>query len=365
MKKTLLIFCLISLANLNSASGAYFYSDVVEQAIQTSFPSEVQADVAAEYEAQMNPDTGEIDTNGIMNVCYAGGFDVTTDDGAAECANFVQTMAGTCPYTISGAVYDNNGDKILKDTDPRSFIDYYNNPQTNEEKLRKCVLDKTIDWAIKSAAEGGGNEGGFQQTRSDKGNRICDKNGNPLTDSAGHYLLGATNFGITTCASGLSVACIKNMTKADAKKYYWTRHFMKMRYYRLPIEIQALVMEMSISGIGNAGKAFRCTLDGKPASWGNYPVVTNDPVNALQEWETSHSNGERDAFKRRYTGMDLVNGKNCVPVHQERRKRAYEHLKDIYKTCANELGISWVKPVTKYPFMKDPSTLKMTPSKAS
>ena len=345
MKKIALFFTMCFLTNTSVGFCAYFYADVVEQAIQTSFPSEVQADVAAEYEAQMNPDTGEIDTNGILNVCYAGGFDVTTDDGAADCAMFVQTMAGACPYTTSGAVYDEAGNKISKEIDSRSFMDYYNHPQTDEEKLRKCISDKTIDWAIKLKEEGGGNEGGFQQTRSDTGNRICDKYGNPLKDAKGNYLLGATNFGITTCSSGLSVACIKNMTKDDAKRYYWTRHYMKMRYYRLPIEIQALVLEMSISGIGNAGKDFRCSLDGNPVSWSNYPVITDDPVNAFDNWGTKYDKQtkEQDTFKRRYTGMDLVNGKNCVPVHQERRKRAYEHLKEVYKTCAQELGISWRK----------------------
>lgn len=342
MKKAFLIFCVLFFENIGDIRAAYFYSDVVEHAIQTSFPSDVQADVAAEYEAQMDPNTGEIDTNGILNVCYAGGFDVTTENGAADCANFVQSMSNACPYTVSGTVYDDKGNKILKDTDPRSFIEYYTYPRTNEEKLRKCMLDKTIDWAIKSKEEGGGDEGGFQQTPSDKGNRICDKDGNPLKDSKGDYILGATNFGITTCASGLSVECVKNMTKEDAKKYYWTRHYMKMRYYRLPIEIQALVMEMSISGIGNAGKAFKCTLDGKPSPWSNYPVITEDPVNALKDWTTPFDKDvlERDKFKRRYTGMDLVNGNNCVPVHRERRKRAYEHLKDVYKQCAHELGIS-------------------------
>lgn len=348
-------------ANISAGFCAYFYADVVEQAIQTSFPADVQADVAAEYEAQMNPSTGEIDTDGIMNVCYAGGFDVSTEDGAADCNAFVQTMAGTCPYTTSGIIYDKSGNQISKDIDSRSFIDYYNNPQTNEEKLRKCISDKTIDWAIKSKAEGGGNEGGFQQTRSDVGNRICDKNGRPLTDANGNYLLGATNFGITTCSSGLSVSCIKNMTKDDAKKYYWTRHYMKMRYYQLPIEIQALVLEMSISGIGNAGKAYRCTLDGQPVSWKNYPVMTNEPIDALHEWTSSFEQNttERDNFKRRYTGMDLVNGRNCVPVHRERRERAYEHLREIYKTCAQELGVSWVQ-IPKYPFAQDPAQSELS-----
>lgn len=354
MKKIVLFFTICFLTNISVGFCAYFYADVVEQAIQTSFPSEVQADVAAEYEAQMNPDTGEIDTNGILNVCYAGGFDVSTDDGAADCAMFVQTMSGACPYTTSGAVYDENGIKITKEQDSRRFVDYYNHPQTDEEKLRKCVLDKTVDWAIKSKAEGGGNEGGFQQTRSDVGNRICDKHGNPLKDANGNYLLGATKFGITTCSSGLSVACIKNMTKDDAKRYYWTRHYMKMRYYRLPIEIQALVLEMSISGIGSAAKDFRCSLEGQPSNWTNYPVMTNDPVNALKDWESENYTeyNERDTFKRRYSGMDLVNGKNCVSRYPDRRKRAYEHLKEIYKTCAQELGVGWLK-IPTYPLMQE------------
>lgn len=352
MKKIALFFTICFFTNIAVSFGAYFYADAVEQAIKNTFSSEVQADVAAEYEAQMDAD-GNIDAAGIEQVCYAGGFDVSTDEGAENCAMFVQTMSDTCPYVVSGFVYDEYGIKISEEKDSRSFIDYYTSPKTDEEKLRKCIVDKTIDWAIKSEAEGGGGEGGFQQTISDSGNRICDKQGNPLKDENGNYLLGATNFGITTCSSRLSVACVKNMTKDDAKKYYWTRHYMKMRYYQLPIEIQALVLEMSISGIGNAGKDFRCSLNGEPHIWGNYPVMTNDPVNALKDWESEYDKeyNEHNAFKRRYNGIDLVNDTNCVPLYQERRKRAYTHLKEIYKTCAKELGVGWLK-VYKYPFPK-------------
>lgn len=222
MKKMFLIFALFVFANSNFAKGAYFYADAVEQAIQQEFAPELQSVVASEYEAQMTAN-GYIDTAGFENVCYAGGYNVAAEEGSKKCENFKKRIVNTCVYAKSAGLV------------------HYTNPATEEEKIRKCVFDKTMDYVFSW-------EKGFQQSKTDSGNRICDGNGNPKKDKNGDFLLGATNHGVTTCASGLSVSCIKKMTQEDAKKYYWTRFYWKYGYHRLPVEALGAVMELAVGG---------------------------------------------------------------------------------------------------------------------
>ena len=193
-------------ANTSNVWAAYFYADALIDAVQETFPQNLWADVANEYVAQMNPTTGEIDEVGMSNVCYVGGMDVATADGAEKCSNFVNIVASKCMYAY------------------RAGKHLYTNPQTAEQKIQKCIFDDAIDFALSY-------ERGFQQTPSDPGNRICGPDGKPIKGADGKYLLGATKYGITTCASGLSVECIRRMTVADAKLVYWTRHYYKYKYY--------------------------------------------------------------------------------------------------------------------------------------
>ena len=231
MKKYFLIFCILGFANIDFANAAYFYADALEDAIQNNIAQDLQSAVASEYEAQIDAD-GNISTDGMEQVCYAGNMDVSTADGAAACAAFVDNISNGCVYATG------------------SSLKYYTNPQTDEERIKKCVFDKTIDYVISY-------EGGFQRNPNDAGNRICDKRGNPLKDEKGNYLLGATKMGITTCASGLSVLCIKNMTEKDARQYYWTRFYYKYGYYKLPVETLAAVMELAVGGTGTVAGELR------------------------------------------------------------------------------------------------------------
>lgn len=232
MRKVFLTFCALFLANVSVGWGAYFYADGVEQAIRETFPENFQSVVAEEYEAQMNPQTGEIDEQGIYNVCYAGGFDVSTVIGAEQCADFVGALADKCVYT--------KGDSLK----------YYNNPTTREEKIRKCVFTKAIDLALSY-------EGGLQQNINDPGSRVCDEKGKPELDENGHYKRGATNFGITTCYTRFSVDCVKRMTKQDAINYYWTYLFYGYKYYTLPGDAMAAVMQLAVGGVGKVAKELK------------------------------------------------------------------------------------------------------------
>ena len=126
MKKMIFVFIALLFSNISIGWGAFFYADALEQAIVEEFPADLQSVVASEYEAQMNQDTGEIDANGMYNVCYAGGYDVSTFEGAEKCSNFVNKVQSGCAY-LKG-----------------SSIKYYNNPQTIEQKIKKCVFDEAM-----------------------------------------------------------------------------------------------------------------------------------------------------------------------------------------------------------------------------
>ena len=261
MKKLLLIFCGVFLANVSSAWAAYFYADALTEAIQQEFSQNLWVDISNEYMAQMNPTTGEIDEVGMSNVCYVGGYDVATADGAKKCEEFVNLVASKCPYAYSAGK------------------DLYTNPQTVEQKIQKCIFDDAIDYALSY-------EQGFQQTPSDLGNRICDEKGNPIKDKTGKYLLGATKYGITTCATGLSVECVKKMSIDDAKMLYWTRHYYKYKYYNLPPQVLAAVVQFSVGGVGMVAAELRDTVG---ANCGATAVMTDCVVSAVNRYLETHS----------------------------------------------------------------------------
>ena len=304
MKKYFLIFCICNFANFNFAGGAYFYADAVESAIQKTFPTELQSVVAAEYESQMDAN-GNIDTAGMEQVCYAGNYDVSTTQGAAACANFVSTLAGTCVYATG------------------SGLKYYTNPQTTDEQIQKCIFDKTIDYVFAY-------ENGFQRTPSDTGNRICDKYGRPLKDENGNYILGATNMGITTCASGLSVECIKNMTPLHARQYYWTRFFYKYGYYKLPIEVQAAVMELAVGGTGTVASELRAVVH--PTGCGTGSVINDCTALAVNDYILHHG------VEKFYQEMGNIRAKKRSGKAKE-RALGIQSLADLYITCGGQKRI--------------------------
>ncbi len=232
MKKIVLIFCALMFANISVGFGAYFYADAVEQAIQQEFPEYLQSSVANEYEAQMNQNTGEIDERGMYNVCYAGGYDVSTESGAENCSNFVKILEKTCVYT-QGSSYK-----------------YYTNPTTREQRIDKCLFDKAMEISFKY-------EGGLQQNVNDPGSRICDENGNPLREANGNFKVGATKYGITTCYTHLPLDCVKNMTKQQALSYYWTHLFYGYGYYKLPPVVRAAVMQFAVAGVGKVANELK------------------------------------------------------------------------------------------------------------
>lgn len=304
MKKYFLIFCICNFANFDFANGAYFYADAVDSAIQKNFPSELQSAVASEYESQMDND-GNIDTSGMEQVCYAGKYDVSTSEGAAACANFVNEISNTCVYGTG------------------SNLKYYTNPPNEDVKIRKCIFDKTIDYVFSY-------EKGFQQNPSDPGNRICDKNRKPLLDANGNYILGATNMGITTCASGLSVACIKNMTPLQARQYYWTRFYYKYGYYKLPIEVVAAVMELAVGGPGTVAAELRTAAN--VTNCGTNAVVNDCTAAAVTEYIEHHG------VERFYQEITSLRAKKRSGKAKE-RALGVRGLSDLYIECGGRKRI--------------------------
>ena len=300
MKKIFVVFCALFFTNVSLSYGMFFYADALESAIQEEFPENLQMTVAAEYEAQMNPNTGEIDANGMYNVCYAGGYDVSEDDGAKKCGEFVKKVQSKCVYVVG------NG------------LRRYNNPANEQEKIKKCIFDKTMDYVFEY-------DGGFQQTQSDRGNRIC-KNGVPLKDARGNYLLGATSYGITTCASELSVDCIRKMTKKDARHYYWTRIYHKYKYYKLPDEVLAAVMEFAVGGVGTVAKELKETVGAQHCSGS---VISDCVVDAINKYLAENT---VDDF---YDKISALRAKNRAGKAKE-RALGIRKLLDVYMQCAEK-----------------------------
>ncbi len=302
MKKLLLIFCVMFFANASNAWAAYFYADALTEAIQQEFPQNIWADVANEYMAQMNPTNGEIDEVGMNNVCYVGGYNVATADGAEKCSNFVNNVVSKCVYAYSAGKH------------------LYTNPQTVEQKIQKCIFDDAIDFALSY-------EKGFQQTPSDPGNRICGPDGKPIKGTDGKYLLGATKYGITTCASGLSVECIRKMSVADAKLAYWTRHYYKYKYYKLPPQVLAAVMQFSVGGIGTVAVELRETVG---ANCSVTSVVTDCVVDATNKYLETHT---VDEF---YREISNKRAKKRTGSAKERALRVPGRLSGSYDRCVSK-----------------------------
>lgn len=256
------LFCYVFIAlcfmNTNNAWSAFFYADALESAIQENFSENLWNTVANEYEAQMDA-SGEISENGLYNVCYAGGADVRTAAGAEKCQAFVKSATDGCVYAKGSGVAE------------------YNNPPTTETKIKRCIFDRTLTYAF-------GYEGGFQQTPDDPGNRIC-VNMVPQTDKNGKFLLGATNHGITTCASGLTVNCIKKMSEDQARLYYWTRFYKKYKYDLLPNDVLPAVMELALAGVGVVYKELSSVVGASCSG----PVINQCMVDAINSYLDKHT----------------------------------------------------------------------------
>ncbi len=319
MKKILLIFCALILVNMRGGFCAYYYAEQVEAAVAEIVPAEFQEAVLAEYDAQIDED-GYIDEDGMAEVCAAFWARVDEKEGLKKCQNLVNAMESKCVYRLPRKL---NG---------RYYIDYYLNPQTYKEAIEACIVNRTISWAIELTKDGGGNEGEYQNYDGDSGNCICDARKPKPYFKNGHCVYGknGTKYGISSCTSKLSKYCLQNMQRDNAKEWYFTNIYMAYHYHRLPIETQALVTEMAISGIGHASNVLKTVLVGRPC---DSDTVVRD-LTAASAKAYVEENGA-DAFNRAYV--------NAVPkgVHYERRQRAYKYLSDVHEICAKEIGIDF------------------------
>lgn len=188
-----------------------FTADEVTEAMNHFVPTELYAQTAAEYEAQMDPDTGAIDENGLNNVCYAAGFDVSTADGAANCAGFINAaITQRDCATVSGCNYGS-----LPNLSP------------TDDATRYCIFNKTMEFVLDW-------EKGLNESESLAGN----ENGN------------VTNYGITSQYSGLSVDCVRCMTWKQARAWYWTNMYKKFHIDKMPAEVSAPLMQFSVQHNG-------------------------------------------------------------------------------------------------------------------
>ena len=353
MKKYFLIFVTIFFTNISVGWCEYFDADTLESVIMSTFPENLQSTVMAEYESQMDPDTGEIDEQGFYNVCYAGGYDVADPSGAEECAAFAEKLQDNkprycCEYpdakkacVDSGNVSLSNGCNYAITTNDRNT---YMNPQNNTEKLHKCILDKTIDWAIKY-------EGGFQQSKGDPGSRICDKKGKPLYNADGSIQLGATKFGVTTCYTGLSVKCVCGMNKDQAKQFYW--HVAReYNYFSLPDELVAAVIQFSLAGVGRLGQDLSRAL-GKCSG----PKINDCYIKAINEKyyrngtlliqqfynDISTAHKEIGNYDKNLAKAKKNKSKNKIHMWEKYIERADGvaiHLPKVYNSCLTKLGMT-------------------------
>ena len=269
MKKIFLTFCAMFFASVSGGFCAYFYADALEQVIQETIPADLQMSVANEFEAQMNPETGEIDEQGMYNVCYVAGFDVNTASGAAECGAFVNAVSNKCVYASGNTVH------------------LFDNPVEKEDKVQKCLFLRAMKLAMEY-------EQGFQQTPGDKGSCICRFNGtdfDPLDENGNVVRVkdcahGGTNFGVTTCFTGLSTQCVKNMTQLDAYRWYWTHMFYGMGYNKLPWALRAGVMQLAVAGTGVVAGELKSVVGAQKCGGSK---ITDCILNAVNKYMETHT----------------------------------------------------------------------------
>jgi len=338
MKKIFLIFAAVSFANVHVGYAEYFNSYAIESAINEAFPSDLQPVVAAEYMAQID-ENGEIDANGFANVCYAGGYDISTEDGAKKCNDLAENARKkkpkySAPYgkPQQCASWDFQNASKKCNYIPSGTASDYTNPTTSAQKLQKCIFDKTMDFVIRDW------EKGFQQTKSDVGNRICKDSRALYTDGTIVDLknidpdktiqLGATKFGITTCASNLSVECVCVMDELAARQYYWTSHFKKYKYNTLPPQAMAIVVELSVAGVGKVAKELRAVV--KP-NCKNSVVITDCIADSVKKY--IETNGVQKFYDAMAEERSRTRKKNSPHY---RRAQAAKGLSSAYTQCGGK-----------------------------
>lgn len=342
MKKIFLIFLTVYFANMHAGKCEYFYSSSLERTITNEFAEKASAVMDA-YITNMDPDTGEIDENGFYNVCYAGGYDVATEKGAEQCANFLEKLqddkpkysapkyeAAQCPK--SGVPALTKGCKYISTNN----LKVYNNPATDAEKLQRCILIKTVDWAIDNY------EGGYQHTTNDRGSTIC-KGGKPVyTDgTVGDWKnldpnktieLGATKFGITTCYNEFSIDCVCGMGKLHAKHYYWNIA-RNHGYFKFPIEVVAPIIQFSISGVGRVKTDLNKILGTKCSG----TVMGDCQLNAFNN--KYYTNDGKLRVQDFYNDICNAHAPKSTKSKNYRRAMETKGLIRFYDECKKELGI--------------------------
>lgn len=345
MKKIFLIFAAMSFANIHMGYAEYFDSYALESVINEEFPSDLQSVVAAEYVAQMD-ENGEIDADGFANVCYAGGYDISTEDGAKKCNDLAEKTRSrkpkySAPYSNPGQcktwnyqAASNNCRYVTK-----GGLSEYTKPTTARQRLQKCIFDKTMDFVIYDW------EKGFQQDKTDPGNRICDKNSRALytdgtvvdtknIDLDKTIQLGATKFGITTCHSGLSVECVCVMDEMAARKYYWTSYFKTYKYDTLPPQAMAMIMELSVGGVGKAASELRTVLKSKSVldrECKDSVIITECIVEAVEKYL------EKYGVQKFYDAMGEERAKKFnKKASHHKRAQAAKKLSSAYTECGGK-----------------------------
>ena len=149
---------------------------------------------------------------GLKNVCYAAGFDVSTADGAANCSGFVN--AAITMHDCKGVTGCDYG------YPPHASMD-------SDRNARKCIFDSTMNFVL-----------------------AWEKGLNTSSELPGNENGNVTKYGITSQYSGLSVNCVKCMTWQQAQNWYWSKMYNKFHFDKMPIYISAPLMQFSVQHNG-------------------------------------------------------------------------------------------------------------------
>jgi hypothetical protein len=268
MKKLMGLLIAIVFPTLCCGQTFVFSADEVIEAMNHFVPNELYSQTAAEYEAQMDPDTGAIDEDGLYNVCYVAGFDVSTVDGAAKCAGFINAAITqrNCADVV-GCVYGHA---------PSASSEA-------ESRARMCIFNETMKYVLDW-------EKGLNESSGLKGNEY----GN------------VTNYGITSQYSKLSVDCVRCMTWRQAQNWYWANMYQKFHLDEMPVYVSAPLMQFSVQHNGVVLK------ETKEIMFGDARVKKSEEVqNACSVSQLNPANYTNTFFK----GCSQTAGKKYVELN--------------------------------------------------
>ena len=297
----------------------WYVDAIIQTAENEKFSKGPGAETTLNILNYMKENNFKASVTGIENVCSVGMYSEWCKDWVGTAVELHNSLVG--------------GDDDCKNFDysqcykikPQSN---YTNPQTNSDKLRKCVFDKAVDWMLS------GYEKGAQRSSGDAGNVYIDAQGNRMR--------GATNWGITTQSTNWHPCCVLRLSREDAKYYYWNAYFMGYGYHRLPLEVQAVVMQLSAGGTGYTYNEILRAADCSREQCGSGTVVGPKTATAVENHVRQYGAYGENGFNKRITEERKKDRANTSlsEHYSERAQEAYNKLNYAYEQCKKQFGIS-------------------------